>query len=104
MRISDWSSDVCSSDLESDRNINPAPDVSYHPVASAPSGFGNRPIVIGFGPCGIFAALTLAQMGFRPIVLARGKPVRESTPGRSEGRRVGTECVKTFRSGGLAHH
>src|SRR3546814_2383799 len=79
MRISDWSSDVCSSDLESDSNINPAPDVSYHPVASAPSGFGNRPIVIGFGPCGIFAALTLAQMGFRPIVLERGKPVRERT-------------------------
>lgn len=38
-----------------------------------------RPVVIGFGPCGIFAALVLAQMGFKPIVLERGKPVRERT-------------------------
>ncbi|HET8881793.1 MAG TPA: NAD(P)/FAD-dependent oxidoreductase [Solimonas sp.] len=62
-----------------DRNVNAAPDVSYHPVAAAPQGFSRRPLVIGFGPCGIFAALTLAQMGFRPIVLERGKPVRERT-------------------------
>ena len=62
-----------------DRNVNPSPDVSYHPVATAPSGFNKRPLVIGFGPCGIFAALTLAQMGFRPIVLERGKPVRKRT-------------------------
>ena len=38
-----------------------------------------RPVVVGFGPCGIFAALLLAQMGFNPIVLERGKPVRERT-------------------------
>ena len=43
--------------------------------ASAPP----RPVVVGFGPCGIFAALVLAQMGFRPIVLERGKAVRERT-------------------------
>ena len=38
-----------------------------------------RPIVVGFGPCGIFAALILAQMGLRPLVLERGKEVRERT-------------------------
>ncbi|NGY05201.1 NAD(P)/FAD-dependent oxidoreductase [Solimonas terrae] len=65
--------------FKDDRNVNPAPDVSYHPVAAAPAGFGNRPLVVGFGPCGIFAALILAQMGFRPIVLERGKPVRKRT-------------------------
>jgi uncharacterized FAD-dependent dehydrogenase len=38
-----------------------------------------RPVVIGFGPCGIFAALVLAQMGLKPIVLERGKTVRQRT-------------------------
>ena len=38
-----------------------------------------RPVVIGSGPCGLFAALILAQMGFRPIILERGKAVRERT-------------------------
>ncbi len=65
--------------FKGDRNVGPAPDMSYHPVAMAPGGFSNRPLVIGFGPCGIFAALTLAQMGFRPIVLERGKAVRLRT-------------------------
>ncbi len=62
-----------------DHHIGPSPDTSYKVVATAPKGFTNRPLVIGFGPCGIFAALALAQMGFRPIVLERGKPVRERT-------------------------
>jgi uncharacterized FAD-dependent dehydrogenase len=48
-------------------------------VARAPQDLNKRPVVIGFGPCGIFAALILAQMGFRPIVLERGKQVRERT-------------------------
>ncbi|MCY7371685.1 MAG: NAD(P)/FAD-dependent oxidoreductase [Polaromonas sp.] len=55
------------------------PDMAYHPVGQAPTGLALRPVVVGFGPCGIFAALLLAQMGFRPIVLERGKPVRERT-------------------------
>jgi uncharacterized FAD-dependent dehydrogenase len=66
-----------------DAHIRPSPDTSYHLVAKAPASIhaGNalRPIVIGFGPCGIFAALLLAQMGFKPIVLERGKQVRERT-------------------------
>ena len=65
--------------FKDDAHVRPAPDVTYHPVAHAPAGFANRPLVIGFGPCGIFAALILAQMGFRPIVLERGQPVRQRT-------------------------
>ncbi len=60
-------------------HILAAPDLVYHPVAQAPADFGPRPVVVGFGPCGIFAALILAQMGLRPIVLERGKTVRERT-------------------------
>ncbi|MAB25478.1 MULTISPECIES: NAD(P)/FAD-dependent oxidoreductase [Pseudomonas] len=62
-----------------DRNVRPAPDTAYYPVAQAPEGLTERPLIIGFGPCGLFAALTLAQMGFKPIVLERGKDVRKRT-------------------------
>ena len=68
----------------SDQNVcRTSPDTSYHFVAHAdqafPSASQQRPIVIGFGPCGILAALLLAQMGLRPIVLERGKEVRART-------------------------
>ncbi|CAA2101751.1 NAD(P)/FAD-dependent oxidoreductase [Variovorax paradoxus] len=59
-------------------HIQNAPDMRYTPPADAPDGV-SRPVVIGFGPCGIFAALMLAKMGFRPIVLERGKTVRQRT-------------------------
>ena len=62
-----------------DRNIGVAPDVSYKFVGHAPQGLQERPIVVGFGPCGIFAGLLLAQMGFKPIILERGKEVRQRT-------------------------
>ncbi|MBL8403272.1 MAG: NAD(P)/FAD-dependent oxidoreductase [Dechloromonas sp.] len=65
--------------LHGDRNISPTPDMAYKVVAQAPAGLDERPIVIGMGPCGFMAALLLAQMGFRPIVLERGKIVRERT-------------------------
>ncbi|ROU06290.1 NAD(P)/FAD-dependent oxidoreductase [Lysobacter enzymogenes] len=55
------------------------PDTSYKFVARAPSELPLRPLVIGMGPCGLFAGLVLAQMGFRPIILERGKAVRERT-------------------------
>ncbi|MFV3326336.1 NAD(P)/FAD-dependent oxidoreductase [Pseudomonas sp. NY15372] len=62
-----------------DRNIGPAPDVTYTFVGQAPVDLQERPIVVGFGPCGIFAGLLLAQMGFKPIILERGKEVRQRT-------------------------
>ena len=62
-----------------DQHVKPSPDTSYHFVANAPASIKSRPIVVGFGPAGIFAALILAQSGFNPIVLERGKPVRERT-------------------------
>ena len=60
------------------QNVRPAPDTEYKLVARAPDRF-TRPLVIGAGPCGLFAALVLAQMGFRPIILERGKLVRQRT-------------------------
>lgn len=59
--------------------VGPTPDTEYKFVARAPEGLSTRPLVIGAGPCGLFAALVLAQMGFRPIILERGKVVRERT-------------------------
>ena len=60
-------------------HINPTPDMTWTPVGYAPADLKHRPVVVGFGPCGMFAALVLAQMGFKPIVLERGKTVRERT-------------------------
>lgn len=65
--------------LANDRHVNPAPDVSYKVVGHAPQGLTERPVVVGFGPCGIFAGLLLAQMGFKPIILERGREVRQRT-------------------------
>ena len=65
--------------LSNDRNVRAAPDTSYHSVGHAPAGSSERPVVVGFGPCGVFAALLLAQMGFKPIVLERGRDVRRRT-------------------------
>jgi uncharacterized FAD-dependent dehydrogenase len=60
------------------KDARPTPDTGYRFVAQAPARF-QRPLVIGAGPCGLFAALILAQSGFRPILLERGKEVRERT-------------------------
>jgi uncharacterized FAD-dependent dehydrogenase len=69
--------------FQGDRHVGVAPDTRYRPVGHAPADFQAwqqpRPLVVGFGPCGLFAALILAQTGLRPIVLERGKPVRERT-------------------------
>ena len=60
-------------------HVAPTPDMQYRLPIHVPAGLWERPVVVGFGPCGMFAALLLAQMGFRPIVLERGKTVRERT-------------------------
>jgi uncharacterized protein len=60
-------------------HILATPDMAYRPIGQAPAGLPLRPVVVGFGPCGMFAALLLAQMGFKPIVLERGKTVRQRT-------------------------
>ena len=65
--------------FEKDKDVKPTPDMEYRQVAQAPANLKHRPIIIGAGPCGIFAALILAQMGFKPIILDRGKVVRERT-------------------------
>ena len=64
--------------LKGDRNVSLAPDTRYRLVTRAPPS-SPRPVIIGTGPCGLLAALVLAQMGFRPIILERGKVVRERT-------------------------
>jgi uncharacterized FAD-dependent dehydrogenase len=65
--------------LRGNPRVGPTPDTSYRFAAQAPESLAVRPIVIGVGPCGLFAGLLLAQMGFRPIILERGKQVRERT-------------------------
>ncbi len=65
--------------FKDDPHISLTPDTTYHFVTQAPGDMTGRPVVIGTGPCGLFAGLILAQMGFRPIILERGKEVRERT-------------------------
>jgi uncharacterized FAD-dependent dehydrogenase len=65
--------------LRGNPHVGPAPDTSYRFLTQAPAALPSRPIVIGMGPCGLFAGLLLAEMGFRPIILERGKQVRERT-------------------------
>jgi len=65
--------------LRADKHVSLTPDMAYRFVARAPETLPSRPVVIGAGPCGLLAALVLAQMGFKPILLERGKAVRERT-------------------------
>ena len=65
--------------MQDDPHVSITPDTSYHFVTEAPKNLTSRPLVIGTGPCGLFAGLILAQMGFKPIILERGKEVRERT-------------------------
>lgn len=65
--------------FSNDPHVSLSPDTSYYFVTQAPKQLPHRPLIIGFGPCGIMAGLVLAQMGFQPIILERGKQVRERT-------------------------
>ncbi|MEM6352673.1 MAG: NAD(P)/FAD-dependent oxidoreductase [Cyanobacteria bacterium P01_D01_bin.14] len=89
--------------FKKDPHIYPTPDIRYRFVASAPEYLEHRPIVIGLGPCGMFAGLLLAQMGFRPIVIERGKPVHErsvDTFGFWSKRKFNPESNAQFGEGG----
>ncbi len=93
--------------LQQDSRVAPSPDTSYRFVARADANFPasgqHRPIVVGFGPCGILAALLLAQMGFKPIVLERGREVRQRTQdtwGLWRKRELNTESNVQFGEGG----
>jgi uncharacterized protein len=89
--------------FKQDPHIVPTPDTSYHYVTKAGSEVENRPIVIGCGPCGMFAGLLLAQMGFRPIVLERGKAVHArsvDTFGFWSKRKFNPESNAQFGEGG----
>ena len=84
-------------------HILPTPDMAYRLVTQASNFAGPRPVVVGFGPCGIFAALILAQMGLKPIVLERGKTVRERTQdtwGLWRKRELNPESNVQFGEGG----
>jgi uncharacterized FAD-dependent dehydrogenase len=83
--------------------IKQTPDLNYHYVAQAPAELTERPIVVGFGPCGLLAGLTLAQMGYNPIILDRGKEVRERTKdtfGFWRQKKLNTESNVQFGEGG----
>ncbi|TRX54458.1 NAD(P)/FAD-dependent oxidoreductase [Thalassomonas sp. M1454] len=64
---------------EKNQQVRQSPDTSYKFVTQAPKDLPQRPVVVGLGPCGLFVGLVLAQMGFKPIILERGKEVRERT-------------------------
>ena len=94
--------------LAGEVSVKPTPDTSYKIVAKAPANFGidgktKRPVVIGAGPCGLFAALILAQTGFRPIILERGRKVKQRTKdtwGLWRGSKLDPESNVQFGEGG----
>ncbi|MGB3208311.1 MAG: NAD(P)/FAD-dependent oxidoreductase [Crinalium sp.] len=89
--------------FKKDPHVMATPDTTYRFVAQTPRDLANRPIVIGTGPCGLFAGLLLAQMGFRPIMLERGKSVRDrsvDTFGFWIKKRLNPESNAQFGEGG----
>ncbi len=63
--------------FKKEREITLAPDLNYHFAMDCKKSPAERPVVIGSGPAGFMAGLLLAQMGLRPIILERGKNVRD---------------------------
>ncbi len=89
--------------FKKDPHIVPTPDTTYRYVAQAPAILETRPIIIGNGPCGMFAGLLLAQMGFRPLILERGKAVHDrsvDTFGFWSKRKFNPESNAQFGEGG----
>jgi len=71
--------DLLLAKFSADPQVKATPDMDYKFVAQAPDNLSQRPVVIGMGPCGLFTGLVLAQMGFNPIILERGKEVKKRT-------------------------
>ncbi len=91
------------SKFSDNQSIRLTPDMAYKFVSKAPQELASRPVVIGFGPCGLFVGLVLAQMGFKPIILDRGKEVRERTKDTFSfwrKRTLNTESNVQFGEGG----
>ena len=89
--------------LKAHKHVTATPDMQYKFVAHANGSEKSRPVVIGTGPCGLFAGLILAQMGFKPIILERGKAVRERTKdtwGLWRKRELAPESNVQFGEGG----
>lgn len=89
--------------FSANHQVTHTPDMNYNYVAQAPSVMNERPIVIGFGPCGLFIGLILAQMGFKPIILERGKDVKRRTKDTWDlwrKRELHTESNVQFGEGG----
>lgn len=92
--------------LAEDPQVRPAPDMTYRPPLATPPAAGSdapRPVVVGMGPCGIFAGLLLAEMGLRPLILERGKKARERTVdtfGFWRGKGLDPESNVQFGEGG----
>ena len=93
--------------FKNDSRVGPSPDTHYRFVAQAdphfPQAEQQRPIIVGFGPCGILTALLLAQMGLKPIVLERGREVRQRTKdtwAMWRKRKLNTESNVQFGEGG----
>jgi len=85
------------------QHIKATPDMRYQFVAQAPEDLKERPVIIGFGPCGLLAGLVLAQMGYKPLILERGKAVRERTKdtfGFWRKKELNTESNVQFGEGG----
>lgn len=89
--------------LKNNANIKEAPDTQYQFVGLAPKQLKQRPVIIGFGPCGLFIGLILAQMGFKPIILERGRDVKNRTKDTWDlwrKRNLHTESNVQFGEGG----
>ncbi|WDE14144.1 NAD(P)/FAD-dependent oxidoreductase [Thalassomonas haliotis] len=89
--------------FDRDPNIKKTPDMAYKFVAQAGEDLQERPVVVGFGPCGIFVGLVLAEMGYKPIILDRGKEVRERTKdtfGFWRKKQLNTESNVQYGEGG----
>ncbi len=87
----------------SDLPLAGAPDLSYHPPVPGPSVLRSRPVIIGFGPCGMFCGLMLARAGYRPLIIERGRPMEErvrQVRAYWAGGPLDPECNVQFGEGG----